>query len=526
MPNMNTEELNAIWQIMLKTIRADKLLSEAAAELWFKHFRLDYLDANRAVFAAENEMKANIIKEKYGAMLASQIEKVIGYEPSIDVAVDPSLAPQLKRPMNEDGTTPRTTWQDVVRQFGGNPDDFGKKPYRAADTTNPADKPAAVSDEPYAPDAEYDALPDDDGADAAIKTENAAKNPIVSPDGTFHFNPTYTFENFVVGESNHFAQAAALSVAENIGTKYNPLFIYGPSGLGKTHLMYAIANRAIKRDPSMKIVYVKGEEFMNQLIEAIRAHTNAAFREKYRSADMLLIDDIQFIAGKDSTQMEFFHTFDALHECNKQIIITSDRPPKELTTLEERIRTRFEAGLITDIQPPDLELRLAILQNKASQNNLDIPMDVIDFLADNLQSNIRQIEGAIKKLGAKNLLSGMPITMDMVITTLPDYLRDTEPVEETVTRIVETVAKRYNVTAADIKGSSRKKDIQTARNVSMYIVRSITNLSLSQIGTAFSRDHSTIHSNITMVESRLATDTVFDATVNEIIKDIKHGTGG
>ena len=290
--------------------------------------------------------------------------------------------------------------------------------------------------------------------------------------------------------------------------------------------MYAIANRAIKRDPSMKIVYVKGEEFMNQLIEAIRAHTNAAFREKYRSADMLLIDDIQFIAGKDSTQMEFFHTFDALHECNKQIIITSDRPPKELTTLEERIRTRFEAGLITDIQPPDLELRLAILQNKASQNNLDIPMDVIDFLADNLQSNIRQIEGAIKKLGAKNLLSGLPITMDMVITTLPDYLRDTEPVEETVTRIVETVAKRYNVTAADIKGSSRKKDIQTARNVSMYIVRSITNLSLSQIGTAFSRDHSTIHSNITMVESRLATDTVFDATVNEIIKDIKHGTGG
>ena len=512
MPNMNTEELNAIWQIMLKTIRADKLLSEAAADLWFKNFRLDYLDANRAVFAAENEMKANIIREKYGAMLATQIEKVIGYEPSIDVTVDPSLAPQLRRPMNADGTEPRTTWQDVVRQFGANPDDFNKNPRRAAEQTDA---------EYDAPDTEYDAEPDDT---ADSKAESAAKNPIVSPDGTFHFNPTYTFENFVVGESNHFAQAAALSVAENIGTKYNPLFIYGPSGLGKTHLMYAIANRAIKRDPSMKIVYVKGEEFMNQLIEAIRAHTNAAFREKYRSADMLLIDDIQFIAGKDSTQMEFFHTFDALHECNKQIIITSDRPPKELTTLEERIRTRFEAGLITDIQPPDLELRLAILQNKASQNNLDIPMDVIDFLADNLQSNIRQIEGAIKKLGAKNLLSGMPITMDMVITTLPDYLRDTEPVEDTVTRIVETVAKRYNVTAADIKGSSRKKDIQTARNVSMYIVRTITNLSLSQIGTAFSRDHSTIHSNITMVESRLATDTVFDATVNEIIKDIKHGS--
>ena len=523
MSNMNTEELNAIWQIMLKTIRADKLISEAASELWFKRFRLDDLDARRAVFAAENEMKANIIREKYGSMLAAQIEKVIGYAPDIEVIVDPTLAPKLTKPAageSADSPSSGKSWQSLVTQFGGDPLAFARGTAAQA-----ADADTEKTDREYdAPDTEYTDPDADDDTDAATDAQNQKKDrPIVSPDGTFHFNPTYTFENFVVGESNHFAQAAALSVAENIGTKYNPLFIYGPSGLGKTHLMYAIANRAIKRDPSMKIVYVKGEEFMNQLIEAIRAHTNAAFREKYRSADMLLIDDIQFIAGKDSTQMEFFHTFDALHECNKQIIITSDRPPKELTTLEERIRTRFEAGLITDIQPPDLELRLAILKNKASQNNLDIPMDVIDFLADNLQSNIRQIEGAIKKLGAKNLLSGMPITMDMVITTLPDYLRDAEPVEDTVTRIVETVAKRYNVTAADIKGSSRKKDIQTARNVSMYIVRTITNLSLSQIGTAFSRDHSTIHSNITMVEGKLATDTVFEATVNELIKDIKHG---
>ncbi len=521
MSNLNTEELNAIWQIMLKTIRADKLISEAAGELWFKRFRLDDLDAKRAVFAAENDMKANIIREKYGPMLAAQIEKVIGYEPEIEVIVDPTLAPKLTKPAAQENPASAakiadTSWQSLVTQFGGDPLAFAHSAANNADDTR--------ADSEYdAPDEEYADPYADDGNAAANTQSQTKERPFVSPDGTFHFNPTYTFENFVVGESNHFAQAAALSVAENIGTKYNPLFIYGPSGLGKTHLMYAIANRAIKRDPSMKIVYVKGEEFMNQLIEAIRAHTNAAFREKYRSADMLLIDDIQFIAGKDSTQMEFFHTFDALHECNKQIIITSDRPPKDLTTLEERIRTRFEAGLITDIQPPDLELRLAILKNKASQNNLDIPMDVIDFLADNLQSNIRQIEGAIKKLGAKNLLSGMPITMDMVITTLPDYLRDTEPVEDTVTRIVETVAKRFNVTAADIKGSSRKKDIQTARNVSMYIVRTITNLSLSQIGAAFSRDHSTIHSNITMVESKLETDTVFEATVNEIIKDIKHG---
>lgn len=523
MSNLNTEELNAIWQIMLKAMRQETLVSDAACELWFKHFRLDSLDANRAVFAAENDMKANIIHEKYGDMLEGQLEKVIGYRAAVDVIVDPSMAPQLtRREQSGQNDPPAFRWDaapgrpDNASDLSDNASDLSDKASDFSDNADSADFADTQScDSEYdEADAEYP------GADGAETGAGPQRPPIGGQ--PVKFNPMYTFENFVVGESNHFAQAAALSVAENIGTKYNPLFIYGPSGLGKTHLMYAIANRAIVRDPSMKIVYVKGEEFMNQLIEAIRARTNAAFREKYRSADMLLIDDIQFIAGKDSTQTEFFHTFDALHECNKQIIITSDRPPRELTTLEERIRTRFEAGLITDIQPPDYELRLAILRNKAKQNNLDIPMEVIDFLADNLQSNIRQIEGAIKKLGAKNLLSGMPITMDMVLTTLPEYLRDTEPVGDMVTRIVETVAKRFNVTAADIMGSSRKKDIQMARNVSMYIVRTITNLSLSQIGAEFSRDHSTIHSNITMVEGKLTTDTVFEATVNEIIKDVKH----
>jgi len=308
--------------------------------------------------------------------------------------------------------------------------------------------------------------------------------------------------------------------------KFNPLFIYGPSGLGKTHLMYSIANRALKRDPEMKVIYVKGEEFMNQLVEAIRGSSptaTAKFRSKYRSADMLLIDDIQFIAGKEATQEEFFHTFDALYEEHKQIIITSDRPPKELTTLEERIRSRFEAGLIADIQPPDYELRLAILKNKAIQNNLEVPIDVLDFLAENLQSNIRQIEGVVKRLGAKNLLSGMPITMDMVLTTLPEYLRETEPVADTVKRIVEIVAKKYNVTTADIMGTSRKKEIKTARNVAMYIVRTVTRMSLPQIGSTFGRDHSTVHSNINMVESELTTNTLFEATITEIIKEFKRG---
>jgi chromosomal replication initiator protein len=234
---------------------------------------------------------------------------------------------------------------------------------------------------------------------------------------------------------------------------------------------------------------------------------------------MLLIDDIQFIAGKDSTQTEFFHTFDALYEDHKQIVLTSDKPPKEMAGLEERIRSRFESGLIADIQPPDYELRTVILKSKAAQSGLDIPTEVIDFLAQNIQSNIRQIDGVIKKLGAKNLLSGMPITLDMVITTVPEYLRDTEPVGDTVKRIVQIVSKRMNVPVNEIMGDSRKKAIKNARNISMYIVRSMTQMSLPQIGTTFGRDHSTVHSNISMVENQIMADSAFEASINEIIKE-------
>ena len=337
------------------------------------------------------------------------------------------------------------------------------------------------------------------------------------------FNPQFTFDNFVVGPSNRMAHSAAIAVSKTPGQVYNPLFIYGPPGVGKTHLLYAIANGIRKNQPDANIVYIKGDQFTNELIDAIKNGKNVEFRSKYREADLFLIDDIQFIAGKESTQMEFFHTFDALYEDHKQIIITSDRPPKELTTLEERIRSRFEAGLITDIQPPDYELRLAILKNKAQDNHMDVPMDVIEFLANNLQSNIRQIEGVIKKLGARNLLSGLPISMDMVITTLPEYLRDSEPVGDTVTRILEIVARRYKTTTQDILGSSRKKEIKTARNVAMYAVRVITKMSLPQIGAVFARDHSTVHSNISMVESELTTNTLFEAGVAEIMKEVKRG---
>ncbi len=541
MSNLNAGDLSAIWQIMLKSMQSENLISSTACDLWFKYFRLDYLDPEQAVFAVENEMKRNIILDKYSDLLATQIEQVIGYTPRIQIVTDTSLAPELnktdgvpyptqilddRRRDREQAQKEEESAAGVLEKLRALPKEPAEEPVRAGRDL-PDMRRGMTS--PYLKEQYEDTERDPAYAEVNITEPAASPAPAQGQSGEkqLSYNEDYTFENFVVGNSNQFAHAAALSVAENVGMQINPLFIYGPSGLGKTHLMYAIANRALKRDASMKVIYVKGEEFLNQLVEAIRGGRSAAtaeFRAKYRSADMLLIDDIQFIAGKEATQEEFFHTFDALYEDHKQIIITSDRPPKELTTLEERIRSRFEAGLIADIQPPDYELRLAILKNKADQNNLEVPIDVIDFLAENLQSNIRQIEGVIKKLGAKNLLSGMPITMDMVLTTLPEYLRDTEPIGDTVSRIVDIVARKYNVTPTDIMGTSRKKEIKNARNVAMYVVRQVTKMSLPQIGAVFARDHSTIHSNISMVESELTTNTLFEAGVAEIMKEVKRGS--
>ena len=350
----------------------------------------------------------------------------------------------------------------------------------------------------------------DPGATAAIPIQgNGFPTTLADED--------YTFDNFVVGSSNNLAHAAALNVANNIGIKINPLFIYGSSGLGKTHLMYAIANRALQRNPSLNIICIKGEEFTNQLVEAISHGRTVQFRAKYRKVDMLLIDDIQFIAGKDATQTEFFHTFDALYEDHRQIILTSDRPPRELVSLEARIRSRFEQGLLVDIKPPDYELRLAILRNKVSQNRVDVPGDVVDFLAKNLQENIRQLEGVVKKLVASNLLTGQPVNMEMVLQTVPEYLQDAEPVSDIIQRIIAVTAKHCKVTEEDILGTSRKKNIQNARNIAMYVTRAITNSSLPQIGAAFDRDHSTVLHSIRKIEVALKSD---NQQLSDNIRDI------
>lgn len=331
----------------------------------------------------------------------------------------------------------------------------------------------------------------------------------------------YSFENFVVGSSNKFAHAASQAVASKPAGYYNPLFIYGGSGLGKTHLLYAICNEVRRHSPSARILFTKGEDMANELIAAIQNGKTVEFRAKYRQVDVLLVDDIQFISGKVSTQEEFFHTFDALHQANKQIVLTSDRPPKEIATLEDRLRTRFEMGLLADIQPPDLETRIAIIRRKAEMLDIPITDDIAEYIAGQLKSNVRQLEGAVKVMRAQYLLAGEKPSLLTAQNAIRDIRNDSQPVPITVERIINEVARTMNVSPEDIRSTKRSAPISQARQVAAYVVRSITGLPMKSIGEEFgTRDHSTIVYAIQKVESRMEKDSSFKGMVNDIIKNI------
>lgn len=330
----------------------------------------------------------------------------------------------------------------------------------------------------------------------------------------------YTFDNFIVGNSNRFAQAAALAVAESPAAAYNPLFIYGGVGLGKTHLMHAIKNYIVANNKNAKIAFVSSETFTNELINSIRDKKNDEFKAKYRSMDVLLVDDVQFIAGKPQTEEEFFHTFNALKDANKQIVLTSDRPPHEIKTLEERLRSRFEWGLICDIAPPDYETRIAILKKKAIDENVAIDDSILSFIAEKVTSNIRELEGIFNRVVAFRGLVQEDITLETVMKVLKDYSNDGKSIL-TPEYIVESCARFYGISPEKFYSTSQKKDVSFARQVSFYLCKEILDISLQKIGQVFGRDHTTVLYGIKKIEKDMANDPTFKNSVDMLIKDIK-----
>ncbi len=346
-------------------------------------------------------------------------------------------------------------------------------------------------------------------------------SPQEAPPASSVLNRRYTFDSFVVGNSNRFAHAASLAVAEGPAKAYNPLFLYGGVGLGKTHLMHAIGHHALARNPDLSVYYVTSETFTNDLITAIGKKSMIDFRNKYRNVDILLVDDIQFVAGKESTQEEFFHTFNALYEANRQLIISSDRPPKDIPTLEERLRSRFEWGLITDIQPPDLETRVAILKKKASLDNLIIDAEVLHYIATHIQSNIRELEGALVRVTAYADLHDSPVDLNLVTKALQDIIKAPANRPVTINVIQEAVAKHFSIKTAEMKSKRRTRNITFPRQIAMYLARDLTDNSLTEIGSAFGgRDHTTVIHAYDKIESELKLDPMLKNTVEELIDRI------
>ena len=350
--------------------------------------------------------------------------------------------------------------------------------------------------------------------------ERQKKEEQTTLQGVNSFNPKSTFDTFVVGSSNRFAHAASLAVAEAPGVAYNPLFLYGGVGLGKTHLMHAIGHFIQEHFPNMRLLYLPSEMFTNELVIAIKNNKNVEFRSRFRNVDVLMLDDIQFIAGRDSTQEEFFHTFNALHSAGKQIIISSDKPPREIARLEERLRSRFEWGLVADIQKPDFDTRVAILRKKADNEGIEISNDMLELIAGRIESNIRELEGSLTRVNAYARLNHCEISEEVIAHALKDIAVVRDPKRITPDVIIDCVAEYYGLSATQVRGDSRKKEIAQARHMAVYLTREMTGLSLPRIGDAFGRDHSTIINSCDKITKQLSSSEETKAAVADLKKII------
>ncbi len=452
------EELIKLWELVRNSFREE--CAETVYQLWYGSITPDEYDPaeNKLIFLTDLEYKQVALTRTYKPLIEARFLEVAGLELKVEF---------------------------IYRKRSAMDDAFSRIATRIAHFNDPPMMEAPI----------------EDGGELAQRSR-------------------YTFDNFIVGESNKFARAACWKVANNPSREWNPLFIYGPSGVGKTHLMYAVINELRRQIPYTKVIYTKGDDFINYMIDCISHQSMSTFRDHYRNCDVLLVDDIQFIAGKVSTQEEFFHTFQTLFEEGKQIILASDRPPRDINPLEERLRSRFEQGLLADINPPDLELRVAIIKKKAEDIGIDVPDEVLNYLAENLRSNIRQIEGSIKKLAAKSLVDGRLITMELARDCISDLLGDVEPLNVTIDKIFSVIFKKYQIPKEELTGKKRTKEIAFARHIAIFLIRDITEISLPNIGKLFGRDHTTTMASIEVIKKKIHSDPLFAAEIENLKKEI------
>lgn len=462
------DELNGIIEALLPVIEKKVGAAPSIFNLWFGEFKLISLNDTKAVFTTPTKLKKKILLTKYINVIKDSLEEVLGFPLKIEI----SSVDELAEPPSEDDEDD----EDEIPRPDPDREDDGKEEIIAEFISGTSDRRTLLDD--------------------------------------------YTFDNFVVGSSNTFAKAACMAVA-NEPTVYNPLFIYGNSGLGKTHLLYAVINYMKRNHPGLKIVYKKCETFLEELIQAIQSGFTAPFKEKYRRCDVLLIDDIQFLAGKEATQEEFFHTFSALYESDKQIILTSDRPPKDIKPLEDRLRTRFEGGLLADVQPPNFELRIAIIRKKADDMGLTISNEMVEYMAERLQNNIRQIEGALKRLYAICSFTSAEVTKDRIDEVISIIDPGNIPTDAMIERILTAVGKHYGISVEDMKSKKRTDSIAKARHVAIYLIKKNTELTLKEIGGVFGRDHATVMASIDKVEINIKTVNGYEREIKKLNKEIK-----
>jgi len=457
-------QLQTVWGSVLGELEI--VLSEANFQTWLKGTELTGLDGGKAIIYVPNIFTRQWIQDKYHTEILDAIRKI---NPNINTV---------------EYTTKKADAKGGSEQPKSRPDD------------NSIRMPIQKARQKYS-------------------NPNSEQSSIESY-GEFRPNEKYKFNNFITGSSNKLAFSAAQLVSEKPGEMYNPLFLYGPAGVGKTHLLLAISNEIYARDPKMKILYSTSEEFINTFLSAIRK--GEKFSNKYRSADVLLIDDMQFIAGKERTQEEFFHTFNALHQYNKQIVLCSDRPPKEIPTLEERLRSRFEWGMVADIQPPDFETRVAILMNKANTNSIDLGMDVAEFIATHIDNNIRELEGALTKVVAHSRLHGQPIDINTAQEVLGMYIQKTQ-VKVNAKTVLQKTADYYEISYNDITGTKRSREVVVPRQIAMFIMREELDMSFPRIAKSLGgKDHTTIMHGVNKISTQMARDSVMSQDIQSIKK--------